>query len=79
MRGAHVFFLLMSVLAVVAFFFLASFVEAFADSSGRIVLGIAIFIAMGFVYYFATSNEEKLIRTSKLTTFSEQMKSLFGK
>lgn len=79
MRGAHIFFLLMSIFGVFAFVFLAYFVEAFADSSGRIVLGIAILVVMVFVYYFATSNEEKLIRISKLTTVSEQIKSLFGK
>lgn len=79
MRCAHIFFLLVAIFGVFVFFFLSSFVEAFADSGGRIVLGIAVLVALAFVYYFATSNEEELIRISKLATFSEQIKSLFSK
>ncbi len=79
MRAAHIFFLSVTIFGIVVFFFLTFFVEAFSDSTGRTVLGIAALATLALVYYFAISNEEEIIRISQLKTFSERIKGLFGK
>jgi hypothetical protein len=77
MRVAHIFFVTTASLSVAVFVFLIYYVEAFSEFSGRIVLGIAVLCVLGFIYFFAISNEKELLRISKITTFSEQIKSLF--